>query len=80
MITISIERAICMLYHQDDRTKASELINNTEKLDLEISYKSDPYNHSCYIQTPQMQIRIILLLIRRQLKLLKKTTKVKLKQ
>lgn len=32
-----------MFYHQDyDKTKASELLNAIEKLDLEICYKDDP--------------------------------------
>lgn len=40
MTTISRERAVCMFYHQDyDKTKASELLNAIEKLDVEICYK-----------------------------------------
>ncbi|KAI8360743.1 hypothetical protein EDC96DRAFT_513303 [Choanephora cucurbitarum] len=43
MTTISRERAICMFHHQDyDKTKASELLDAIEKLDLEICYKNDP--------------------------------------
>ncbi|KAI9481056.1 MAG: hypothetical protein EXX96DRAFT_634769 [Benjaminiella poitrasii] len=43
MTTISRERAVCMFYHQDyDKTKAIELLNTIEKLDLEICYKDDP--------------------------------------
>lgn len=43
MTTISRERAVCMFHHQDyDETKAIELLNAIDKLDLEICYIDDP--------------------------------------
>jgi hypothetical protein len=43
MTTISRERAVCTFYHQDyDKTKAIELLNAIEKLDVEICYEDDP--------------------------------------
>ncbi|KAI8050750.1 hypothetical protein BDF21DRAFT_441384 [Thamnidium elegans] len=67
MITTTRERVICMFYHQGyNDTKAIELLNAIEKLDLEICYKDNlckpfllytnsikagPYNNHIYQKT-----------------------------